>query len=157
PQCGQINRRRFLADLGMGFGGLALGSMLYWDGVSRADPQGPSAPPDGRPHFPPWAKSVIWIFLSGGYSQIQTFDPKPALNRYAGRTYAQTPLPNPQRSPLFLQRSRSVVGMDRDLFSRIFPMQVGFRKHGQTGVEVTDWWPHLAGCVDDIAFVRSMY
>jgi hypothetical protein len=155
PVCGRIGRRAFLEDLGLGFAGLAMGSMLHWDGVSRAAT--PGQPPDGRPHFPPRARSVIWIFLSGGYSQIETFDPKPLLNRYAGRTYAQTPLPNPQRSPLFLQRSRSVVGMDRDLFSRIMPMQVGFRKHGQSGIEITDWWPHLAGCADDIAFVRSMY
>jgi hypothetical protein len=139
----------------MGFTGLALGSMFYWDGMGRAD--APSPRPDGRPHFPPKAKNVIWVFLSGGYSQIETFDPKPALNRHAGKTYSQTPYPNPQRSPLFLQRSRSVVGADRDLFSKIFPMQVGFRKHGQAGVEISDWWPHLAGCVDDIAFVRSMY
>jgi hypothetical protein len=154
PQCGQVSRRRFLTDLGMGFGGLALSAMLYWDGVARADAP---ASPEGRPHFRPRARSVIWIFLSGGYSHLETFDPKPALNRYAGRTYAQTPYPNPQRSPLFLARSRSVVGEDRQLFSRIFPMQVGFRRHGGSGIAVTDWWPHLARCVDDIAFVRSMY
>jgi hypothetical protein len=141
----------------MGFGGLALGAMLYADGVARAGPPGHAARPDGRPQLPPRARSVIWIFLSGGYSHLETFDPKPALERHAGRTYAQTPYPNPQRSPLFLQRSRSVVGVDRDLFSRIYPMQVGFRRHGQSGIALTDWWPHLAGCVDDIAFVRSMY
>jgi hypothetical protein len=141
----------------MGFGGLALGAMLHEDGVVRADVHGPWAPPDGRPHFPPKARSVIWIFLSGGYSQIETFDPKPALNRYAGRTYAQTPYPNPQQSPLYRARSRSVVGEERQLFSRIFPMQVGFRRRGQSGVALTDWWPHLATCADDIAFVRSMY
>jgi hypothetical protein len=154
PQCGRINRRRFLADLGMGFGGLVVGAMLYWDGIARADAPGT---PDGRPHFPPKAKSIIWIFLSGGYSHLETFDPKPVLNRYAGRTYAQTPYPDPQRSPLFLARSRSVVGVNREVFSRIFPLQVGFRRRGQSGIEISDWWPHLAGCVDDIAFVRSMY
>jgi hypothetical protein len=141
----------------MGFGGLALGSILYWDGVARAEPVVAGSPPDGRPHFPPKARNVIWIFLSGGYSQIETFDPKPALNRYAGRTYAQTPFPNPQQSLLYRQRSRSVVGEERQLFSRIYPMQVGYRRHGQSGVAITDWWPHLATCVDDIAFVRSMY
>ncbi len=134
----------------MGFGGLALGAMLAEDGVVRAEPA-------GQPHFTPRARSVIWIFLSGGYSHLETFDPKPALNRHAGKTYAETPLPNPQRSPLFLQRSRSVVGMDRDLFTRIMPLQVGFRKSGQCGIEISDWLPCLGQCADDIAFVRSMF
>jgi hypothetical protein len=153
-----LTRRAFLGDLGLGFAGLALGAMLAEDGVTRADPHAPDwRPPDGRPHHPPRAKSVIWVFLSGGYSHLETFDPKPALNRYAGQTYAQAPLPNPQQSPLFLARSRSVVGMDRDLFSRIYPLQVGYRRYGQCGAEVSDWLPHLAGCADDLAIVRSMY
>src|ERR1700731_2238649 len=150
PSCGRVSRRTFLADLGMGFTGLALGAMLHRDGSARAE-----AAASGRPLMVPRAKSVIWIFLSGGYSHLETFDPKPALNRYSGMTYAQAPVPNPQRSPLFLQRSRSVVGMDRDLFSRIYPLQVGFRKHGQCGADVSHWLPNLAGCVADIPFVRS--
>jgi hypothetical protein len=157
PQCDRVSRRRFLADLGMGFGGLAVGAMLYWDGIVRASPEELQAPAGGQPRLPPRARSVIWIFLSGGYSHLETFDPKPALNRHAGQTYAQTPFPNPQRSPLFLERSRSVVGVDRDLFSRIFPLQVGYRRCGQSGIEMSDWWPQLAGCADDIAFVRSLY
>jgi len=55
------------------------------------------------------------------------------------------------------QRSRSVVPFKRFTSPTIYPMQVGFTKHGQSGIEITDWWPHLAGCVDDIAFVRNMY
>src|SRR5262249_22630527 len=74
--CGQIGRRTFLADVGMGFTGLALGAMLYNDGVARAESVW--HPPDGKPQFAPKAKSVIWIFLSGGYSHLETFDPKPA-------------------------------------------------------------------------------
>jgi hypothetical protein len=152
PPCGRIQRRTFLADLGFGCAGMALGSLLYQDGRARA-----GTAPTGQPHFAPKAKSVIWIFLSGGYSHLETFDPKPALNKYAGKTYAQTDLPNPQKSPLFLERSRSVVGMDRDLFTTLFPLQVGWKKHGQSGIEVSDWLPHLATCVDDLAVVRSMY
>ncbi len=152
PPCGRIHRRTFLADVGFGCAGLALGSLLHQDGRARAD-----AAPTGQPHFPPKAKSVIWIFLSGGYSHLETFDPKPALNKYAGKSYAQTGLPNPQKSPLFLERSRSVVGMDRDLFTTIYPLQVGWKKHGRSGIEVSDWLPHLATCVDDLAVVRSMY
>jgi hypothetical protein len=142
-----ITRRTFLADIGFGCAGLALGGLL------RQDALGATA----VPHFPPKAKSVIWIFLSGGVSHLETFDPKPALNKYAGKTYADTGLPNPQESPLFLKRSRSVVGFDRDRFTKIMPLQVGFKKHGQSGAEISDWLPHLATCVDDIAIVRSMW
>src|SRR5262245_6986358 len=89
--CHGISRRTFLADMGMGFTGLALGALLQRDGVVRADPPARWTPPDGRPHFPPKAKSVIWLFMVGGTSHLESFDPKPALNRYAGRTIAETP------------------------------------------------------------------
>jgi hypothetical protein len=155
-RCGRIHRRAFLADVGFGCAGLALGALLHQDGHARAATPAATVP-DGRPHFAPKAKSVIWVFLSGGVSHLETFDPKPALNKYAGLTYAKTGLPNPQKSPLFLERSRSVVGFDRDLFSTIFPLQIGYKKHGNSGIEVSDWLPHLATCVDDMAIVRSMY
>jgi hypothetical protein len=154
PVCGRINRRTFLADVGLGFTGLALGALLHRDGVARAD--APVTLPDGRPHFPPKAKSVIWVFLSGGLSHLESFDPKPALNQHAGKTFAETPYPDPLKSPLFHLRSRDVVGGERP-YPRIFPLQVGFKKYGRGSVAVSDWWPYLAQCVDDIAFVRSMY
>jgi hypothetical protein len=142
----------------MGVTGLALGSLLGRDRIGRAgEVHGEWRPADGLPHFVPRAKSVIWIFLSGGYSHLETFDPKPALNRLAGKTYDETGLDNPQRLPLFLERSRSVVGFDRELYSRIMPLQVGYHRHGASGIEVGDWLPHLAGCVDDLTVVRSMY
>jgi hypothetical protein len=157
-----VSRRTFLADFGMGFTGLALGAMLYRDGIARG-----AAPPLGglrlgRAGSPTYAraKSVIWIFLSGGYSHVETFDPKPALNKYAGKTFDKTPFANPLKSPLHDKRSRSVVAAEinvRDTYPIIYPMQVGFKKHGKSGIEITDWWPQLASCVDDIAFVRSMY
>ncbi|QDV35278.1 DUF1501 domain-containing protein [Tautonia plasticadhaerens] len=157
PPCGRVRRRTFLADVGFGFTGLVLGSMLHRDGIARAAAPGPSPMGvDGGPHFAPRAKNVIWIFLSGGVSHLETWDPKPALNRYAGKSYAETPYEDPFASPLFRERSRAVVGEDRT-HAQIFPLQVGFRKHGEAGVEVSDWWPELATCVDDIAFVRSMY
>jgi hypothetical protein len=146
----------FLADIGMGCAGLALGSLLAQDGVARENAHADWTPPSGQPHFAPRAKNVIWIFLSGGYSQMETFDPKPALNKYAGKTYDETEYPNPLKDPLFKLRSRAVVGGDRT-HSKILPMQVGFCKQGEAGIEITDWWPQLASCVDDIAFVRSMY
>src|SRR5262245_23452277 len=97
-RCPGVTRRSFLADTGMGFTGLALGAMLFRDGVARADAA--PARPDGKPHFAPKAKSVIWIFLCGGVSHVESFDPKPELNKYAGKSIDATPYKdvlNPER------------------------------------------------------------
>src|SRR4051812_25383412 len=86
------SRRTFLADVGMGFTGLALGELLLGEGISRARAAtGAAWRPDGRPQFVPRAKSVIWIFLVGGMSHMESFDPKPALNEFAGQEIGQTP------------------------------------------------------------------
>ena len=151
PQCRQIQRRTFLADLGFGATGMALSSLLGQE--IRAET---NSAPTGGPHFTPKAKSVIWVFLSGGYSQMETFDPKPELNKYAGKTFSDTIYPDPFKDPRYQARARSVVQVKRE-HSQIMPMQVGFRKQGESGIEITDWWPHLSTCVDDISFVRSMY
>lgn len=156
PPCGRIGRRSFLADVGFGFTGLALGSMLNQEGIARGEAPSPAGRSAPGPHFAPKAKNIIWVFLSGGVSHMETWDPKPALNRYAGKSYDETPYPNPFEDPLFRERSRAVVGADRT-HSEIFPLQVGFRRHGESGIAVSDWWPELGSCVDDIAFVRSMY
>ena len=81
-------------------------ALLKNDGVARAGPlvESGAASGIGKSHFPAKAKSVIWIFLSGGYSHMETFDPKPALNKYAGKTFADTPYPNPADHPLLLER-----------------------------------------------------
>ncbi len=156
-----VGRRVFLSDLGMGFTGLALGSMLADDGVVRAvDSSEGVSDASGTVHHQPKTKSIIWIFLSGGYSHLETFDPKPALNKYAGKTFDQTPLDNPVNSPLHELRFRSVAAQEinvRDVYPTIYPMQVGWAKHGESGIEMTDWWPHLAGQIDDLCFVRNMW
>ncbi len=152
------SRRTFLADMGMGFTGLALGAMLADDGITRANEL--AEPTVLAPHAPARAKSVIWIFLSGGYSHVETFDPKPALNQYAGMTFDKTPFENPVNSPLHKKRFRSVAAEEiniRDVYPSIYPMQVGWNKHGESGIEITDWWPHLSKCVDDLCFVRNMW
>ncbi|MBL8816890.1 MAG: DUF1501 domain-containing protein [Planctomyces sp.] len=152
-------RRPFLADLGLGCAGMALGDMFAADGLwnrAVADERADAASIDGIPK----AKSVIWIFLSGGYSHVETFDPKPALNKYAGMTFDKTPFENPVHSPLHRKRFRSVPAEEinvRDVYPTIFSMQVGWGKHGESGIEITDWWPHLAGCVDELCFVRNMW
>ena len=141
----------------MGFGGMALNSLLQQDGFARASEANRNLRLDGSPHFVAKAQKVIWIFLSGGVSHMETFDPKPLLNTLSGKTYDETNLPNPQKMPMYLERSRSVVGFEREVHSKIFPLQVGYRKHGEIGLEVSDWLPHLAACSDDLAVVRSMW
>jgi hypothetical protein len=149
--CGRVNRRTFLADVGMGFTGLALGTLLYRDSVARGAPS-------GKPERVPKAKSVIWLFMMGGVSHVESFDPKPALNKYAGKTLESTPYHKAVvESPFYRKNVRDFAGTPRALLSKLYPMQVGFRKRGQSGIEVSDWWPRLAGCVDDLAVVRSMW
>ena len=155
--CG-IHRRTFLADLGMGFTGLVLGAMLHRDGVARASAPGAWAPPDGKPHRPPKAKSVIWLFMNGGVSHLESFDPKPMLNKYAGKSIAETPFKDTQ-DPEKLKLARVVVANDANGQQRnkLFPLQTGFKKYGRSGIEISDFFPHLGSCIDDVAVVRSMY
>ena len=152
-----LPRRTFLADCGMGITGLALGTLLEQDGVARASEKAAWSPPTGQPMFEPKANSVVWIFLSGGYSQLETFDPKPALNRYAGKTFHETPFADPLKSAVHDKRSRSVIAQVREKYAKIFPLQTGWKKHGESGIEVADWLPHMASCVDDMSFVRNMW
>src|SRR5947209_3985736 len=82
-------RRSFLADLGMGFTGLVLGEMLARE--ARTAEQPGWSPPSGQPYLPPKCKNVIWIFLVGGMSHLESFDFKPALNEFAGKEIGETP------------------------------------------------------------------
>lgn len=149
----QLPRRTFLADLGMGFTGLALGALLNHDGIARAD----WAPPTGEPHFPPRARSVIWLFMNGGVSQMESFDPKPMLTKYAGKTIAETPFADTQDpKKLALERLVAKDGNGNQQ-NTLYPLQVGFQKHGKSGIEVCDWFPHIASQVDKLAIVRSMW
>lgn len=156
--CTGNHRRAFLADLGMGITGLALGSLLAQDGIARASNQDGWAPPDGSPHFAPKAKSVIWLFMNGGVSHMESFDPKPELTKYAGKTIGETPYKDAQ-NPEKLKLARVTVINDANGQQRnkIYPLQVGFRKYGQAGITMSDWVPHVGACVDDIAVIRSVY
>jgi len=155
--CAGVNRRTFLSDVGMGFTGLVLGSMLFRDGVARADaPAGP-ARVDGKPHFAPKAKRVIWLFMVGGTSHMESFDPKPELNRWAGKTIAESPYKHTLESPHLKENLREVIAGLHQVHPKIYPMQVGYRKWGQSGLEISDWFPHVAASADDLAIVRSMW
>ena len=146
-------RRTFLSN---GLASVALAALLQRDGVGHASEPGWS-PPTGKPHFAPKAKSVIWLFMNGGTSHMESFDPKPMLTKYAGKTIKETPFADAQ-DPKKLAIERLVVpdgnGNQRNT---LYPLQIGFKKHGQAGIEISDWFPHTARNVDRIAIVRSMW
>ncbi len=134
----------------------ALGfSALAVNGIMAAEQH---ASPDGRPHFAPKAKKVIWLFMRGGVSHMESFDPKPALNKYAGKSIGDTPYAS-VLDPAKIRKLRIPIKGDANGNPRmkIFPMQTGFRKYGESGIEVSDWFPEVGSCVDDIAFIRSMW
>ena len=148
-------RRRFLADLGTGFGSVALGAMLQRDAFGAGSSW---SPPDGLAHFAPKAKSVIWLFMAGGVSQVETFDPKPELTKHSGKTIPDTPFASVLDSPYIKNRIELVKGdANGKIYDKLYPLQVGYRKRGESGIEVSDWWPHLSECVDDMSIVRSMW
>jgi Protein of unknown function (DUF1501) len=151
------SRRTFLADVGMGFTGLALGAMLARDRVLRAGDPHAHLPPDGKPHFKPKAKSVIWIFLVGGMSHMESFDPKPALTEHAGKTIAESPFKSVLDSPYLKKNLREFVVGNHKVYPSIYPLQVGYKKRGNAGIEISDWWPHVGELADDLAVVRSMW
>lgn len=137
------DRRRFLSDVGLGFTGLVLGTLLFEDGVARAASRAK-------------AKSVIWLFMMGGVSHLESFDPKPALNKYAGKKISETPFEGVLKLPDVDKNFRPFNGEPK-LDTRILPLQVGYRKRGKSGIEVSDWWPHVGECIDDLAIVRSLW
>jgi Protein of unknown function (DUF1501) len=144
--CGRT-RREFLWQTGGGFTGVALASMLAEDGfmdsqayaadgVSRFN--NPLAPK--KPHFPAKAKSVIFLYMYGGPSQIDTFDYKPGMKGMDGKTIKVT---------TFGRGGHKNEG-------RIVEPKWDFKQYGKCGAWVSDLFPNLATCVDDIAFIKSM-
>ncbi|MEO8350357.1 MAG: DUF1501 domain-containing protein [Chthoniobacteraceae bacterium] len=155
PSCPGVTRRSFLADTGMGFTGLVLGSMLFRDGVARAaETEGAWHPPDGKPHFTPKAKSVIWIFLCGGLSHLESFDVKPAIDQYAGKSIEDTPFKG-----VLATAGKDIVDGNPKHGNRkvIMPLQTGYRSYGQSGLVVGDWFQNIGACADDLAVVRSLW
>jgi hypothetical protein len=142
------SRRDFLRRAGGGFGMLALASLLDGAGLlapaaSRAEgtPVNPLAP--RPPHMPAHARSVIFLFMSGGPSHVDLFDPKPELIRLAGQ-------PIPESFGTF--KTRRAVAKNK-----LLPPVRAFHKHGQSGIEVSDFLPNIAGCVDDICLLRGCH
>ena len=129
-----LDRRRWLHQAGMGLGLLGVGSLLEAEGASQT----------GRrhvdlPHHPPRAKHVIHIFFNGGPSQMDSFDPKPMLTRYDGKTL-------PVRSP----ETEHMTGA-------AFGSPFKFKKYGQSGIEVSELFPHIGRVIDKMCVIRSMH
>jgi hypothetical protein len=146
----RTDRRGFLGNLGTGLSGIALSSMLAKDKLLAE-----SATP--RPAIAPRAKNVIWLFMVGGTSHVESFDPKPALNKYAGKSIGETPYKDVLNSPFLANERDFFDNFERQKRTDIFPMQIGFRKRGNSGLDVSNWWPHLGGCADDLSIIRSMW
>src|SRR5690348_9962179 len=137
-----MNRRQMLCSLGNGFGALGLASVLAGEGLlgspAQAATSGASNPLAPKaPHFTPRARRVIFLFMNGGPSQVDTFDPKPALEKYAGQTKDGT------------LRSKGS--------GKLMPSPFKFQKYGQSGIEVSELYPHVARRIDDICVIRSMH
>lgn len=156
------SRRAFFSDVGMGFAGMALGSLLSHEGhnsARAAEHSMKSQILEQMPHFAPKAKSVIWLFMIGGTSHLESFDHKPELNKYAGKTINDTPYKHVLTSPYLEENLRVVIPDDANgkIRTELYPLQVGFQKRGECGMEISDWWPHLGDCADDLAVIRSMW
>lgn len=155
-ECPGVSRRSFLLDTGMGFTGLALGAMLFREDAKGDTFHTPYRPPNGKPHFAPKAKSVIWIFLCGGVSHLESFDVKPELNKYAGKSIEETPYKDvldPKKV------NANIVGGNPAHGSRkvIMPLQTGHKPYGKSGLVVGDWFQNVGECADDLAVVRSLW
>lgn len=131
-----FNRRQMLHQVGMGFGALAAHSMLHIETVSASNTAYPLAPKP--PPLPASAKHVVHLFLNGGPSQVDTFDPKPELTRYAGKEL-----------PIKLRTERRT--------GTAFPSPFKFRKFGNSGIELSEIFPNLGTVADELCVIRSMH
>jgi len=137
-------RREFLELSSLGFGGLALSYLLQREGLAL--PGSADALATKAVDFPAKAKHVIFVFLQGGPSQVDTFDPKPALNRLDGQF-----LP-----PSFLE-GESALAQIKANESKLMGSRRTFKKHGQSGLEISDLFENLAKLSDDLAVIRSCH
>jgi len=135
-------RRHFFSDCGVGLGSMALGSLLHRDATAAQSPTTPR-----RGHHAPRAKNVIFLFMAGGPSQFELFDPKPELQKLHGQAMPDS----------FLNGKRFAF---MDTFTKEKPKLLGttrkFAQYGQSGAWFSDCLPHLATVADDLTFIRSM-
>ncbi|MEM9934873.1 MAG: DUF1501 domain-containing protein [Bacteroidota bacterium] len=141
-----LTRRHFLGKLSVGLGSVALGSLLMPDLFSGGESD-EKALPSGLAHFAPKAKRIIYLFQNGAPSQLESFDYKPLLNKMIGQDLPES-IRNGQRL------TGMTAGQDK------FPLvgsYFNFQQHGESGIWVSDLFPHIASIADDICVVRSMH
>jgi Protein of unknown function (DUF1501) len=137
-----IKRRNFLMQASGGLGSIALASILSEEAFGADNKATDSLAPK-PPHHKPRANSVIWLFMEGGPSHLDTFDPKPALDRLAGK-----PMPESFGRPLTAMGTAS---------NTIMPTRRTFKQYGRSGLPVSDWLPNIAEHADDLAVIRSCW
>jgi hypothetical protein len=137
PDDAFLTRRELLRRSGMGVGMLGLAGLFTGETSAATTDLNPLAPKE--PHFPARAKRVVHLFMNGGPSHVDTFDPKPLLTRYHGK-----PLPNPN-----LRTERKTGAALGSPFK--------FKRYGRSGIEVSELFQQTAGCIDDICVIRSMH
>jgi hypothetical protein len=143
-----LNRRDWLSKAGGGFGAVALAAMLQRDGKLRAAENESKTTVSNplavkQPHFAPRAKRVIWLFMHGGPSHVDLFDPKPDLIKYAGKTI-------PKNFGKVMTR-RNVA--NNTLMAPVKP----FKKRGKSGLEISEFLPHIAKHADELCVIRSCH
>jgi hypothetical protein len=139
--CRGLSRRQILSGAGAGFGMLALRGILQEDGLLAQEAANPLAPKAG--HYSAKAKSVIFLFMSGGPSHVDLLEPKPELDRLAGQ-------PIPESFGMF--KTRRAVAKNK-----LLPSRWPFRKRGESGIEISDALPHIASCADDLCILRGCH
>ena len=139
-----LARRRFLDGCTGGLGAVALAHLLGIEGRTRAQARAADPMAPKPPHFEPTARNAILIYQSGAPSQLDLFDPKPGLAKWAG-----------QALPPSLTKDLKLAFIKPN--ARIMPSARRFRPYGQAGTEFSDWLPHLGGCADDICMVRALH
>lgn len=137
-----ITRRWFFEQCGVGLGAIALGSLFRQNGWAAPASVNPLAPK--QPHFPGKAKRVIFLFMAGAPSHLELFDNKPALTKWNGQ---------PPPADLVKDYRAAFISPNAALLGPKFK----FARHGQSGAELSELLPHLAGVADDIAIVKSMH
>jgi hypothetical protein len=143
----KINRRHFLSKASLGLGGLALGSLFGCSNTGKGNNNDLSGKVLNAPHFAPKAKRIIYLFQSGGPSQIDLFDYKPLLMKMRGEDL-----------PDSVRQGQRLTGMTSGQSSfPLAPAIFDFKQHGNSGAWVSDLMPHTAKVVDDLCFVKSMH
>ena len=149
----QLTRRHFFRECQIGLGAMALGTLLHEDGLLRAGP----VPPEGAagrvpratplavkpPHFAPRVKSVIFLFMAGGPSQLDLFDYKPRLQELEGKVIPPSYVENQRFA--FIKKDAKLLGTRRE-----------FARHGESGQQFSECLPHIASIADEIAVIKSM-